>query len=230
MSETTGPNAHARAQFRFALVPDSADARLFVELSGYANADFTEALYALQAAIKIEDAGDPDILARHLIEFAVVAYCRAFFPSNVRGRLSEHVSVPAEFAQLHGEVCAFRNTTVAHSQSELSTTWPIFLIDQSGDPYVRDVMAANIAQTLPIARVARLIALIEVLIERIDEILDPVRERLLAAARSRPSPDPSSISPGIEHQLDDHFNPRTRRKPYPTQQTLYVSVVSLPDE
>ena len=217
LSETAGSDADARAQFRFALVPDSADARLFVELSGYANADLTEALHALQAAIKIEDAGDPDMLARHLVEFAVVAYCRAFFPSNVRGRLSDHVSVPVEFAQLHEEVCAFRNTTVAHSQSELSTTWPVFLIDQSGAPYVRDVMAANVSQTLPITRVERLITLIEVMIDRVDEVLDPVRERLLATGRTLLAPELSSISPAIEHQLDDHFNARTRRKPYPTQ-------------
>lgn len=101
------------SEFRFARAPDSEDTRLFIELSGYANGDLTPALQTLESALTLEDAGDTEMLSRFLIEFAVVAYCRAFFPSNVRGRLSNHVAVPARFTQLHDDVCAFRNTTVA---------------------------------------------------------------------------------------------------------------------
>ncbi|WP_146073398.1 hypothetical protein [Cryobacterium sp. N22] len=209
-------------QFRCALVPDSADARIFVELSGYANADLTPALNALESAIRLENTGDPDVHARYLIEYAVVAYCRAFFQSNVRGRLTDHLEIPAEFATLHDEVCAFRNTTVAHSQSELSTTWPVLLIDQSGEPYVRDLLGANYSQTLPLPRVKALVTLIEVLVDEIDTLLAPVRARLLAAARSLPVPAPAHTMPGIHHELDDTFNPRTKRTPYPFTQTIYV--------
>jgi len=209
-------------QFRYALVPDSADARLFVELSGYANADLSPALHALKSAIRLEDSGDPDLHARYLIEYAVVAYCRAFFPSNVRERLTHHLEIRTEFAQLHGDVCAFRNTTVAHSQSELSTTWPVLLIDQSGEPYVRDLMGANYSQTLPLPRVKALVRLIEVLVDEIDTLLAPVRARLLAAARSLPVPAPTHTMPGIHHELDDTFNPRTKRTPYPLTQTIYM--------
>jgi hypothetical protein len=211
-------------QFRFALVPDSADARLFVELSGYTNADLSPALQALESAIRFENAGDPDVIARCLIEYAVVAYCRAFFPSNARGRgrLTDHLEMRPEFAQLHDEVCAFRNTTVAHSQSELSTTWPVFLIDQSGEPYVRDIQGANVSQTLPLPRVKALVTLIEVLVNEIDTRLAPVRERLLAGARSVPVPAPTHTMPGIRHELDDTFNPRTRRAAYPLTQTVYL--------
>ncbi|POH70813.1 hypothetical protein C3B59_03855 [Cryobacterium zongtaii] len=209
-------------QFRYALVPDSADARLFVELSGYANADLNPALHALESAIRLENTGDPDMHVRYLIEFAVVAYCRAFFHSNVRGRLTDHLEIRTEFATLHGEVCAFRNTTVAHSQSELSTTWPVLLIGQSGEPYVRDLLGANYSQTLPLPRVRALVTLIDVLVDEIDTLLAPVRARLLATARSLPVPAPTQTMPGIHHELDDTFNPRTRRTQYPLTQTLYM--------
>jgi hypothetical protein len=212
-------------QFRFAPVPDSPDARIFVELSGYANADLSPALRALESALRLEDAGDPDVHARYLIEFAVVTYCRAFSQSNVRKRLSEHLVVPPEFKQLHEEVTAFRNTTVAHSQSELTTTWPVFLIDQSGDdPYVRDVQGANLTQTLPLPRVRALVTLIEILVDEIDARLAPVRARLLADARSLPVPASSLRMTGIRQQPDDTFNSQTRRAPYPLQQILYTHV------
>ena len=209
-------------QFRYGLVPDSVDARLFVELSGYANADLNPALHALELAVCLENAGDPHMHARYLIEFAVVSYCRAFFQSNVRERLTHHLEIRTEFAKLHDEVCAFRNTTVAHSQSELSTTWPVLLIDQSGEPYVRDVLGANYLQTLPLPRVKALVTLIEVLVDEIDTLLAPVRARLLATARSLPVPAPTHTMPGIHHELDDTFNPRTRRAHYPLTQTIYM--------
>ena len=209
-------------QFRFARVPDSDDTRLFVELSGYTNADLSPALHALESAIRLEKMGDPDVLARYLIEYGVVAYCRAFSESKVRKRLGEHLVVPAEFKQLHEDVTSFRNTTVAHSQSELSTTWPVLVIDQSGEPYVRDIQGANLSQTLPISSVKALIPLIETLVDEIDARLAPVRERILASARSLPVPAHSRTMPDIDHQLDDAFDPRTKRAPYPLSQTLYM--------
>lgn len=210
--------------FRFALVPDSADARLFVELSGYANADLSPALRALESAVRLENEGDPDTHARYLIEFAVVSYCRAFSESKARKRLVEHLDVPFEFQQVHEEVTSFRNTTVAHSQCELSTTWPVFVIDQRGEPYIRDVQAANVSQTLPLTHVKALVTLIKALVDEIDAHLAPVRERLLAVARALPVPGPSPTMPGIHKQLDDAFDPRTRRAPYPLTQTLYRHV------
>ena len=222
MISRRAPKTKPEDQFRYALVPDSADARLFVELSGYTNADLSPALHALESAIRLENPGDPDVLARYLIEYGVVAYCRAFSGTKVRKRLGEHLVVPPEFKKLHEDVTSFRNTTVAHSQSELSTTWPVLLIDQSGEPYVRDLMGANYSQTLPLPRVKALVTLIDVLVDEIDTLLAPVRARLLAGARSLPVPAPAHTLPGIRHQLDDTFNPRTKRTPYPLTQTIYM--------
>jgi hypothetical protein len=195
-----------------------------VELSGYANANLSPALSALESAIQLENEGDPDLHARYLIEFAVVSYCRAFSESKVRKRLAEHFVIPSEFQQLHDAVTTFRNATVAHSQSELSTTWPVVVIDQSGEPHVRDVQGVNISQTLPLTHVKALVTLITTLIDEIDEHLAPVRARLLTVARSLPVPAPSRTMPGLQHQLDDAFDPKTRRAHYPVTQTLHRHV------
>ena len=106
-------------------VPDSPDTRLFIELSSYGS-DLTEASHALDLATRGLEDGSPlaDAVA-YLIGFAVVAYCRTILPSNVRRPLTEHVRVPTELAQVHEQVRTFRNATIAHSQSELSVTYPL---------------------------------------------------------------------------------------------------------
>src|SRR4051812_5623177 len=104
------------------MLEDSADARLFVELSSYA-ADIVEAREALRLAARVseEDSGLVDAAA-YLINCAVVAYCRTIQDSNVRGRLTEHVEIPGDLADTHELIRGYRNTTVAHSQSEFSIT------------------------------------------------------------------------------------------------------------
>jgi len=105
-------------------VGDSPDARLFVELSSYGS-DLTEAQHALDLAIRGKEEGPPMIDASaYLIGFAVVAYCRAILHSNVRGPLTDHIEVPTELMEIHHQVKTFRNATIAHSQSELSVTYP----------------------------------------------------------------------------------------------------------
>lgn len=100
----------------------------------------------------------------------------------------------------------------------------MFMIDESGEPFVRDVLATNVSQTLPLPLTRELATLIENLIDALDALLEPVRERLLADARAQVVPASPSTLPGIQHELDSTFTPRTRRKPYPTQQTLYSSI------
>ena len=64
--------------FECVMVPDSVDARLFVELSSY-GADLSEARHALDLAS--EGGGDSPLRAAsaYLIDFAGLAYCRPFF-------------------------------------------------------------------------------------------------------------------------------------------------------
>ena len=60
------------------VVPDSPDARLFVEMSSF-GADLSQASQALGLAI---DANDDDV-REFLLGFAVVASCRTVLPSNI---------------------------------------------------------------------------------------------------------------------------------------------------
>src|SRR5665647_2700324 len=82
----------------------------------------------------------------YLIGFAVVAYCRAILHSNVRGRLTDHIEVPAELMEIHNQVKTFRNATIAHSQSELSVTYPVGVLDAQ-TLEVRFVAGATVIST-----------------------------------------------------------------------------------
>ena len=109
-------------------VEHSPDARLFIELSSHA-ADLTEASDALDWALRPAQ-GDPlaDV-KRHLIGSAVVSYCRCFVPSSVRTSLGEFINMPPAMIEVHEAIRAFRNQTVAHSQSELAITFPVGVVD-----------------------------------------------------------------------------------------------------
>jgi len=84
----------------------------------------------------------------YLIGFAVAAYCRAILHSNVRGRLTDHIEVPAELMEIHRQVKTFWNATIAHSQSELSVVAPAGVLDAQ-TLEVRFVAGATVISTFP---------------------------------------------------------------------------------
>ncbi|WP_026539636.1 hypothetical protein [Arthrobacter sp. 9MFCol3.1] len=220
-------NSAGETIFKFVMLPDSADARLFVELSSY-GADLTEARHALDLAIKsrgggsqLEDAGD------HLIAFAVIAYCRTYFPSKVRKRLTDHIVIPDDLADIHRLVGEFRNATIAHSQSDLATTFAVGVID-TATLRVRDVSATTASQTLPPRLVDRFRQLIDTVDDLLLAVTEPVRQRLVEALSG---PDLARMvaeggRPKIIDAMDADFAPRTKRRPYPTSHTLYWSPTS----
>ena len=219
-----GPvNSAEEPVFKVVTVPDSEDARLFVELSSY-GADLAEARHALDLAIKsrgegseLEDAG------AYLIAFAVVAYCRTYFPSNVRKPLTDHIAIPDELSDIHRLVGAFRNTTIAHSQSNLATTFPVGVLD-AATLRVRDVTATTVSQTLPPPLVERFRELIEAADDLLFEVTEPVRQRLVEQLSG--SDLARMIDEGgqlkIVDATDADFAPRTRRRPYPTSHTCVL--------
>ena len=217
--------------FKVVTVPDSADARLFVELSSY-GADLAEARHALDFAIQSRGEGsqfeDP---ANYLIAFAVVAYCRTFFHSNVRRPLTDHIQIPDKLIDIYKMVGAFRNTTIAHSQSKLATTFPVGVLD-AGTLRVRNVTAVTVSQTLP----PRLVDCFRELMEAVDdllfEVIEPVRQRLVDTLRGSDLATMVNLSGQLRivEAMDADFSPRTRRRPYPTAHTVYWSATSLPDD
>jgi hypothetical protein len=202
-------------------VGDSSDTRLFIELSSHGS-DLAEARHALDLAIRGRDEGSAlaDASA-YLIGFAVVAYCRTILLSNVRGRLTDHIDVPAELIEIHDEVRTFRNATIAHSQSELSVTYPVGVLD-AATLEVADIAAVTVGSTLPWLVVQKFRTLVVAMEEGLDGAIQPVRARLESdLAQADPGVLVSGTRPEVLEKLAEEFNARTKRPPYPTGHTIY---------
>ena len=125
---------------------DTHDARHFIELSSIA-ADLADARRAAEHALV---AGDDSFLAEvraTLIGYATVAYCRTIPHSNVRRPLTYFVELTEQEQRISDLVKGFRNTTVAHSQSELWTTHAVGVLDPR-TLQVQDVLATAVTITL----------------------------------------------------------------------------------
>jgi hypothetical protein len=202
--------------FLIVAVPDSPDARLFVELSSF-GADLSQARRALGLAM--DDTKDE--VREFLLGFAVVAYCRTVLPSNVRGRLTDHVGIPDGLLDVHDQVRSFRNGTIAHSQSDLAVTYPFGVLD-SLTLDVCDVTAATMSSSLPRLVVARFETLVEVMEALVDAAIEPVRSRLRhALGQVDPQHLIAADRPRVVERLEHEFDPRTRRRPYPSSHTVY---------
>ena len=216
--------------FETVMIPDSPDARLFVELSSY-GVDLSEARHALELASEAGEESPLRDAAAYLIGFASLAYCRTFFDSKVRKPLTKHILIPAEFQDLHWLVGAFRNTTIAHSQSELYTTFPVGILD-AGTLRVRDVTAATYSQTLPPPMVSRFLELVEAVDDLLVEAIEPVRQRLIEelGGSDRAAMVARGVRPIVIDASDADFDPRTKRLPYPTSNKLHWTSTPLSGE
>jgi hypothetical protein len=208
-------DGEAERSFVVVSVPDSPDARLFVELSSF-GADLSQARHALSLAAE----GGDDV-REFLLGFAVVAYCRTVLPSNVRGRLTEYITIPEELIDVHDQVKSFRNGTIAHSQSDLAVTYPLGVLDEL-TLEVCDITAATVSSSLPRLVVARFETLVEVMEALLDAVIEPVRERLKhALGQVEPQLLIGADRPRVVERFEHEFDPRTRRRPYPRSHTVY---------
>lgn len=214
-------------EFKFVMVPDSDDARLFIELSNY-GADLAEARHALDLAITSRgDGSQLEHAGAYLIAFAIIAYCRTYFPSNVRKRLTEHIDIPGDLTDIHRIVGEFRNTTIAHSQSKLATTFAMGVLERT-TLEVRDVMATTMSQTLPPPLVKRFRDLVQTADDLLSEVTEQVRRRLVEQLTGSDKARIVAEGPLVTtvDALDADFAPRTRRRPYPSSYTRYWSEAS----
>jgi hypothetical protein len=200
-------------------VDDSPDARLFIELSSHA-ADLTEASDALEWALHSgQDHSLPNVKS-YLIGFAVVSYCRCFLHSNVRTPLGDHIDIPPGMIGTQEAIKAFRNQTIAHSQSELTVTYPVGVLDAK-TMELQFVSSLTVASTLPDSIGKDFARLISAVLDLLDEVLAPVRERLEEVLRAT---DPEALTAAPPRAIDkmaDDFRPRSKRARYPTAHTLY---------
>ncbi|MET1082846.1 MAG: hypothetical protein ABWY12_07310 [Burkholderiales bacterium] len=193
-----------------ALLPDSPDSRALVELSSHLN-DLSDAEHALSAALEV---ADDDPLWPVLTGYATTAYMRAFLPSQVRRRLLELVQIPPEHLSLHETIHKFRNTTIAHSQSELVMILPLAVLNESGT--IRAVTDMVVSQHLPRRTAEAFALLIADVLDLVEHAAQSLRERLrtryadVDAATIASWPDPE-----IRHDLDDAFTAATKRRHAP---------------
>lgn len=202
-------------------LPDSPDARRFVELSSYA-ADLTEAHSAIELALRAFADGEPLADAHaHLVGYGAVAYCRPFFSSKVRTSMTRAEYVPAEFDDLHTLITDYRNRRVAHSHSDLSSTFAFVGVDGKG---IRPgVIAVTAAQELPVPSLERWLPLIDHLLDRIDEQLTELESRIVTTVASIDSDVVRSwpSMPTREVRPFEEFSAGNSRGRYPTGWTAY---------
>ena len=108
----------------------------------------------------------------------MVAYMRAFAHSNVRSGLPAHVPVPDDLVETHDMIRGYRNTTIAHSQSELSMSLPLATLTPEGT--VRQVLPITIRHNLPQTTARRIADVIDRMSALVAELIEPLAERLTA--------------------------------------------------
>jgi hypothetical protein len=200
-------------------VDDSPDARLFIELSSHA-ADLTEASEALDWALHPAQDSPLANVKPYLIGFAVGSYCRCFLHSNVRTPLGDYIDIPPGMIGTHERIKAFRNQTIAHSQSQLAVTYPVGVLDAK-TMELQYVSALTVASTLPDSVAEGFAKLINAVWDLLDEVLDPVRGRLEQVLRTADREALVSAAPRAIDKMADNFEPRSKRARYPTEHTLY---------
>lgn len=226
LADTPGPNRHTREMEEgetlkplIVAVEDSPDARLFIELSSHA-ADLTEASAALDRALRLEGTASVADLKRSLIGFAAVAYCRCFLRSNVRTPLGKYLTMPSALNETHEMIKAFRNQTIAHSQSELTITYPVGFLDAT-TMELQFVSGVTVTNTLPDSVARDFAGLISAVLHLLEDVIDPVRGRLEEVLRTADKETLLAAEPrGIDRMAED-FRSRSKRARYPTSHTLY---------
>ncbi len=201
-----------------AVLPDTADTRLLIELTSHAN-DLSEAAQALDCALT---SGEDSALWMPLTSHAVTAYIRPFIDSNVRTRLDKMSMVPpipAHLQAVHDLIRNYRNTTVAHSQSTLVMPLPVAILDDQGKGV--DVMGVSLTHQMPLALAEGLSDLIGTVEDIVEEATQPVLDRLRTWLKGQ---DATAIGswqlPVINEALDADFTSAHRRKRTP-QFTMY---------
>lgn len=196
-------------QPRIAVLPDMPDSRLLVELTSHAS-DLSEASHTLASALA---AGESSELWLPLTSHSVTAYIRPFIHSNVRRRLDELpvvITVPPSLQWLHEVVRQYRNTTIAHSQSNLALPLPVVLLDNAGNP--TKVAPVSLINQMPKAFAERFAELVAAMEDAVEHATQPVLERLHAWVKNKTADDIGYWNPPeFVHAAALEFNAGERR-------------------
>ena len=160
---------------KIALLPDTLDSRLLVDLTSHAT-DLSEASHTLTLAL---DAGEDSELWSPLTMHAVTAYIRPFIHSNVRERLdrmSQFPGIPTQLIPVHETIRTYRNTTVAHSQSDLAMPVALASLDEQGA--VLRVMGVTLLHPMPLVLAERTAELVQTIGAIVETMTRPVTAKL----------------------------------------------------
>lgn len=192
------------------MLPDTADSRLLAELSSYSE-DLSEASDAIEQAF---EAGHDSPLWQPLTSYAVVAYMRAFAHSNVRAGLLAHVQLPDDLVDTHDMIRGYRNTTIAHSQSELSMSLPLATLTPEGT--VRHVVPITIRHNLPKSTARRIADAVDRMSALLSKLIQPLAERLTDQYRdAKPDTIAGWPVPELDHERAERFTANSRRRRQP---------------
>jgi hypothetical protein len=193
-----------------AMLPDTPDSRLLAELSCYSD-DLSEASDAIDQAL---EAGHDSPLWQPLTSYAVIAYMRALAHSNVRSGLLAHIPIPDDMVDTHDMIRGYRNTTIAHSQSELSMSLPLVTLTPEGT--VSQVIPITIRHNLPQTTARRIAEAVDRMSALVSETIKPLVERLTAEYRDA---CPEAVAgwpvPDLDHEHADRFTAQSRRRSQP---------------
>lgn len=199
------------SRLRIAVLPDSPDARLLAELTSHAS-DLSEASHTLACAFA---AGEGSEVWGPLTSHAVIAYIRPFIASNVRtslDRMAGFSAIPPGFQTVHDTIRTYRNTTIAHSQSELAMPLPVAILDSSGQGV--DVMGISIIQPMPRVVADKFSELISAVEDVVDQATQPVQTRLRNWLKNETREDISSWEqPQAIQAIDSDFTAASSRNP-----------------
>ena len=196
-----------------AVLPDMPDTRLLVELTSHAS-DLSEASHTLAHAIA---AGESSPLWLPLTSHAVTAYIRPFIHSKVRRRLDEMLdvaAVPSSMKPLHEVIRQYRNTTIAHSQSNLALPLPIAALDSGGLP--TKVVPISLIHQMPLAIAEGFADLLDTMENAVEDATQPVLKRLRTWLKNQTAEDVANWDgPNFVHATALEFNAGQRRTRHP---------------
>jgi hypothetical protein len=203
------------------VLPDTSDTRLLVELTSHAS-DLSEASHTLARALS---EGEGSELWLPLTSHAVTVYIRPFILSKVRRRLDEMSEVPPmpnELQVVHDVIRTYRNTTIAHSQSNLNMPLPLALLDGEGRGV--NVAGVSLIHPMPLAMAERFADLIAAMEDVVEQATQPVLERLRDWLKDQ---DPETIGawriPEFIDARDVDFTAAHKRNPKPRFNTYWRS-------
>ncbi|MDQ0092519.1 hypothetical protein [Paeniglutamicibacter psychrophenolicus] len=211
---------------RIAFLPNTPDARLLADLTSHAS-DLSEASHTLGEAFA---AGEGSGLWLPLTSHAVTAYVRPFIHSNVRTRLDEMPGIPAMSSALktvHDTIRKYRNTTIAHSQSDLAVPLPVAILDAEG--LAVEVKGISIIHQMPLILAERFSCLVSSMEDVVDQATQPVLERLWAWLKDETADTIRDwAKPEFAHATDEDFTAAQKRTRTPSF-TAYWHVEQSPD-